>query len=328
MDYFNEIDAGVDAVAEASILCRKIQRSLNRFPSLKKEDLSPVTVADFASQALIISRIRKRFPTDVILGEENSILLRTNTEYSKEILFFLHDHMKKISVNDLWEIVDQGKSDLASTDRFWVIDPVDGTKGFLRGDQFAVALSLIEAGEVRLGILGCPNLSDDTLGPSFRKGCILYAVKGGGTTIKFSEGQSTSPVFRSRNIQANAARMCESVEAGHSNHELHEKVLKALGIKNRSLRIDSQVKYAVLALEKADIYLRVPRRNDYREKIWDHAAGAVILTESGGKVTDLTGRILDFSKGKTLEANYGIAASAGGIHDQVLTAVAHSIPLS
>jgi 3'(2'), 5'-bisphosphate nucleotidase len=103
---------------------------------------------------------------------------------------------------------------------------------------------------------------------------------------------------------------------------LHLIVSKLLGIKKAPLRIDSQVKYALLALGMADIYLRIPRQKEYREKVWDHAAGVVILNESGGEVTDLSGRALDFAKGQVLEKNYGIAASAGGIHEDVLRAIA------
>jgi 3'(2'), 5'-bisphosphate nucleotidase len=70
--------------------------------------------------------------------------------------------------------LDAGRHDGAA-ERYWVMDPVDGTKGFLRGDQYAVALALVERGEVVLGVLGCPNLgpADDpaaTAGQPLRRG--------------------------------------------------------------------------------------------------------------------------------------------------------------
>ncbi|MFW6032399.1 MAG: inositol monophosphatase family protein [Phycisphaeraceae bacterium] len=69
------------------------------------------------------------------------------------------------------------------------------------------------------------------------------------------------------------------------------------------------------------MYLRLPTRADYREKIWDHAAGAIVVEEAGGKVTDIEGKPLDFSRGRKLENNRGVIATNGPIHDAVLEAV-------
>ena len=86
------------------------------------------------------------------------------------------------------------------------------------------------------------------------------------------------------------------------------------------VRMDSQVKYALLASGVGEIYLRLlsPDRMDYREKIWDQAAGSIIVEEAGGIVTDLDGKFLDFSRGRTLKDNRGVCATNGLIHDQVL----------
>jgi 3'(2'), 5'-bisphosphate nucleotidase len=61
-----------------------------------------------------------------------------------------------------------------------------------------------------------------------------------------------------------------------------------------------------------------PRRPDYREKIWDQAAGSIVITEAGGRITDLDGQPLDFSQGRTLAANRGILATNGHLHDALL----------
>ena len=78
--------------------------------------------------------------------------------------------------------------------------------------------------------------------------------------------------------------------------------------------MDSQAKYAVVARGEADIYLRLPTRADYREKIWDHAAGALIVAEAGGVVTDITGRPLEFNHGRELAANRGVIVTNGRLH--------------
>jgi 3'(2'), 5'-bisphosphate nucleotidase len=65
----------------------------------------------------------------------------------------------------------------------------------------------------------------------------------------------------------------------------------------------------------------MPTRADYREKIWDHAAGKIVVEEAGGRVTDVFGNALDFSKGRTLEDNRGVVATSGAIHEEVIAAV-------
>jgi 3'(2'), 5'-bisphosphate nucleotidase len=114
--------------------------------------------------------------------------------------------------------------------------------------------------------------------------------------------------------------LCESVEAAHAAHSVQGRIASRLGITAPSYRIDSQCKYAVVARGEASIYLRLPRDTSYREKVWDHAAGSLVLEEAGGRVSDLDGRPLDFSQGRLLGNHRGIVCTNGAIHDQVLEA--------
>jgi 3'(2'), 5'-bisphosphate nucleotidase len=86
------------------------------------------------------------------------------------------------------------------------------------------------------------------------------------------------------------ATFCESVEAGHSSHDDQALIAKKLGITRPSVRMDSQAKYGSIARGAGDLYLRLPVRKDYQEKIWDHAAGDLIVREAGGQVTDADGK--------------------------------------
>jgi 3'(2'), 5'-bisphosphate nucleotidase len=92
--------------------------------------------------------------------------------------------------------------------------------------------------------------------------------------------------------------------------------------------MDSQAKYAILARGEASIYVRIPspQTPDYREKIWDHGAGSILVEEAGGKVTDARGRALDFTCGKRLENNYGIIATNGWLHRDVVNALGSLLP--
>ncbi|MEM9159058.1 MAG: inositol monophosphatase family protein, partial [Verrucomicrobiota bacterium] len=202
---------------------------------------------------------------------------------------------------------------------------IDGTKGFLRGDQYAVALALIEDGEIKLGVLGCPNLPIDANDPSGEKGCILFAVKGEGAyqapvsnlddATKISTDSVTDPA---------QASFCESVESGHTAHGRSAKIIESLGTDVEPFRMDSQCKYAAVSRGQASIYLRLPTRPGYEEKIWDHAAGVIVLQEAGGRISDTFGNPLDFSIGRTLKNNKGVVATTGGVHDAVVQAVIDS----
>ena len=82
--------------------------------------------------------------------------------------------------------------------------------------------------------------------------------------------------------------------------------------------MDGMCKYGIVARGDASFYLRIPGRKSYVEKIWDHAAGFIMVLEAGGKVTDINGLPLNFTMGRTLDTNRGILASNGRIHQQVL----------
>jgi HAL2 family 3'(2'),5'-bisphosphate nucleotidase len=230
-----------------------------------------------------------------------------------------------ISVEQALDWIDLGGvTPDASTDRYWTLDPIDGTKGFLRGEQYAIALALLEQGRVQLGVLGCPNLP----GPDGQPGCLLTAIRGEGARIQplSAKGLDGAQEIRVSDItDTAAARFCESVESGHSDQDQSAQIAQALGIREEPVRVDSQCKYAIVAQGQAQIYLRLPTRKDYREKIWDHAAGLIVVEEAGGRVTDVRGQDLDFSHGRKLENNAGVIATNGPIHDRVLEAVARFV---
>ena len=116
-------------------------------------------------------------------------------------------------------------------------------------------------------------------------------------------------------------RYMESFESRHSNHELSFAIAEEVGIELPSLRIDSQAKYGALSRGDASIFMRFPP-SDYREKIWDHAAGAIIVTEAGACISDANGNPLDFTKGRYFpDLNGGIIAATPSMHAAILAAL-------
>lgn len=323
MAYEAELSAGIAAVRAASRVCRSVQERLATAEALEKKDKSPVTVADFASQAIVCEQLMRALPDDAVVGEEGSEELRQGAQ--ADLLDAVVREVTSETPGDAAQVldwIDRGGAD-ASSERYWTLDPIDGTKGFLRGEQYAVALGLLEKGEVVVGILGCPNLDDGKGG----KGALFAAVKGGGSRVLplygdgGEDGDEGQAIHVSDVTSPADARFCESVESGHSNQDQSAKIASGLGITQEPFRIDSQCKYAAISRGDASIYLRMPTRADYREKIWDHAAGKLVVEEAGGRVTDVEGNPLDFTHGRTLDANRGVVATCGPIHDEVIAVV-------
>lgn len=322
MSYEKELSVALKAVRKASGLCLKVLNQSSGISSVKKEDHSPVSMADLGSQATVTLDLLDRFPDDPLVGEEEAETLRRHDDLRKKVLELVKGENDAIDEKTLMETVDYGAKNFDPKGRFWTLDPIDGTKGFLRGDQFAVALALVENGKVVLGVLGCPNLNVDD-SETGKKGAILYAVKGTGAFAAALDQSGETRVNVDGVTEMASARFCESVEKAHASHDKHRQIAEALGIMAAPCRMDSQVKYAALARGDASIYMRLPRSLKYREKIWDHAAGAIIVEEAGGKVSDFKGNPLRFDLGRKLEDNIGILATNGLLHDKVLGAIAH-----
>lgn len=321
--YTQERQRAIEAVINACRLCREIQQNLTAEHKISKSDASPVTVADFGSQALIISHLLKTFPQDAIVGEESAAALRQPEQATlKTHVTELVNHIAAgLTETEILDAIDYGAQMYDFSKRYWTIDPIDGTKGFLRGDQYAVALALIEHGEPVIGVLGCPNVLLNPEQPEQGQGCLFVAVKNQGAAVHTLDGTRRDSISVAPVADSSQARFCDSVEAAHASHSEHAKIAEWLGITTPSYRIDSQCKYAVVARGEASIYLRLSPTPGYRSWIWDHAAGAIVVQEAGGKVTDMHGKPLDFSQGRKLFENSGVIATNGLLHDAVLEAI-------
>jgi 3'(2'), 5'-bisphosphate nucleotidase len=317
-----EVVAALHAITIASALCEKVRRELAGRESILKSDRSPVTIADYGSQAIICKLIKEKFPHDIIVAEEDSTELRkpSHSKIMDQVTYHVNDFIRGSS-EDVSSWIDLSSHFV--TDRFWTLDPIDGTKGFLRGDQYAIALALIENGVVTLGFMACPNLYVDKDQPNGKRGCLFFAIRGKGSFQVNIDGGGRKTLSVSRVENPSEASFTESVEPDHTDHLFHQRLAQKLNIEKPSLRMDSQAKYGIVARDEATFYLRAPSSSepDYRENIWDHAAGSIIAEEAGGRVTDTWGQSLDFTSGIKMKKNHGIVVTNGILHDIVLKAL-------
>ncbi|MEC7948113.1 MAG: 3'(2'),5'-bisphosphate nucleotidase [Myxococcota bacterium] len=311
----------IDAVIAASRVCQEVQASLVAGATLQKGDKSPVTVADFAAQAIVSHMLVDAFPSIPLVGEEDAEALREgrHAALKDRVVASVQAVLPALSESDVLGAIDRGTHAGGREGQHWTLDPIDGTKGFLRLDQYAVSLALIDRGEVVLGVLGCPNLptGDDAADV----GCVFIGVKGEGAFQRTLDDATEVPIRVADTPTPADARFCESVESAHTSQSDSAVVAEKLGITQPPFRIDSQCKYAAVARGDASIYLRLPTRPGYVEKIWDHAGGWAVITEAGGTVTDVRGAPLDFGLGRGLEANKGVIVTNGAFHAEVVAAV-------
>jgi len=336
-----------NAVASAAAVCSAVQARLDSLRAITKDDKSPVTIADFASQAIIARALRAALGDDLLLvAEETSAFLRdpAHAAHLDAALTVLREvpeaNWPRATAEDFLSAIDAGAADPLSPRAigggFFTLDPIDGTKGFLRGGQYAIALAFVKDGHPQLAVMGCPNLASDRTASAelpAPPGCVFAACRGAGFVTQSPltianaaprDGHSLTPAIRAAFAGVRSHRvLAESVESAHSDQSASAIIMREVDPAYTLLRLDSQCKYAVVARGQADLYLRLPSKKGYIERIWDHAAGALIAQEAGCTVTDALGAPLDFSRGRGLESNKGIAVApaGGGLHASVIAAI-------
>ncbi|MBK8012506.1 MAG: 3'(2'),5'-bisphosphate nucleotidase [Deltaproteobacteria bacterium] len=324
-------------VSLAATISRAVSCGLDGLREVTKDDRSPVTIGDFAIQALVIQLLRDALGDVVVVAEEHAALLRQpDHRLHLEAGLALLEHVwPGVTAESMLASIDRGARDAfdaatgsavgrSARREFWTLDPIDGTKGFLRHQQYCTALALISEGRPVLGVLGCPHLSEDLTRPVDQPdpvGTMFFAVEHEGAFVApLGVGQELGRPLRRRAVDlSQPVRVCESYEKSHSAENVGERVVRASGLdRHPSIQLDSQCKYAVVARGQADAYLRVTGTPDYRERIWDHAAGSLIASEAGCTVSDIHGRPLRFLGGRDLVDNFGIVVAPSALHARLL----------
>ena len=306
--YQAELDFAKSLMAACATITKSVQEK--HIDAQQKADRSPVTIADYAVQAFVAKAIQDNFPGDMLVGEESGSTLREDKNLLNGVVDQLEPFYSSVNAENVSKWIDQGKG--TSGNRFWVLDPVDGTKGFLRRMQYVTALALVVDGEVEIGVIGCPNLNPDFINKSTsfeinqqheNQGGMAFAGKGiGAWWQNFKTGSEIIPLRVSGEEKIDRVRIVRSYEDAHTNSGQIEGFISKAGINVAPVRMDSQAKYVLLAGGFAELLLRLPPEDipDYHENIWDQAPAYRVILKSGGEMTDMLGRPLDFTTGVKL----------------------------
>lgn len=327
-----ELPLILDALAAAGRLTRAAQSALLSQHLETKSDGSIVTVADYAAQALINHLLsRAGVPLPAIIAEETAAALAANPALLADVVSLLRAH----GWSDATTATTLAAIDLAAAPKdssppsYYTIDPIDGTKGFAAGRQFAVCLARIDNGRCTLAALACPNLSPSTADsidtPAPRGGGTLFAAT---TDSPVLAAPMTTPGAIAPLPPRSAADVANplitfSVDPSTTRSRNFDTLAAILGGATR-IPADSQAKYAMVARGQADAYFRPPRGSD--EKVWDHAAGCLLLERAGCTVTNLQGLPIEWPR-TALPPQSGILGAPPALHARILAALRSFTPV-
>ncbi|KAI1375827.1 carbohydrate phosphatase [Hypoxylon crocopeplum] len=345
--YSKELEIAIGAIQSAAKLSQAVI-SIEDKGVIEKDDLSPVTVADFAIQALLTATICHAFPDDKFVGEESAADLRNNPALLDRVWKLLRtlegDEAKSLcklpeSPDQMCEMIDWcgfGEPGGSQAGRVWVFDPIDGTKTFVRREAYAINVALLEGSKQVLSIVGCPTLSVDAKAPVTNtsldpagRGCIVFAAKGHGTYVRPLTGSLPHEVH-SRRIEPHAET--ESSQAlrpvscynmlDSGVDDVHQLVMEKLKVESRGCDLLAWVlRWVTLGLGLANMTIWVYKQRSRTGKIWDHAGAMLLFEEVGGTITDIDGKPIDLGIGRKMTANHGFIAAPKAMHGTVLSAV-------
>ncbi|WP_213357445.1 inositol monophosphatase family protein [Chlamydiifrater phoenicopteri] len=287
----------------------------------KKSDGSFVTSADYGVQFLIQQQLAQKTPGIPLVCEENYHDLPEEKLLS--IYNFATQCTTKASPELITEVLSQKHPSIE--DSFWLIDPIDGTSGFIRNQAFSVAISLVINKEPLLSVIACSDPTTRLLNPHQPYQVFSARKNHGSFSLSFSGGSIERK--RIHTAQAYTCKFCEaSMSTYNQQHQTTRQLSEQLLSRPQPVRLDSQSKYTYVASGKVDFFLRVPYVQ-VQAKPWDHIPGSLLTAEAGGIVSDLLGRPLTIRNSLCLENNATIVASSRpNVHEEVLTKLSAIYP--
>jgi 3'(2'), 5'-bisphosphate nucleotidase len=267
--YEQELSVAIDlARAAGKTILAQYEKPVRVEQKTLDDDVEPVTQADRIANELIVNGLKAEFPSDGILAEES---IDTERRLSKS--------------------------------RVWMVDPIDGTNGFIDGNgDFAVQIGLVENGEPVVAVVYVP----------FSR--VLYrAIAGHGTWIERSQRETERAAVSDRQT---FATMRLAASRSHRSSRMN-KVVQRFGFREEVQRGSVGVKVGLLVEQQCDVYIHLSPRT----KQWDTCAPQLILTEAGGRMTDLFGRPLNYNV-KDVNNRNGLVASNGASHDLIIQTLA------
>jgi len=295
-DYKKELTIALDIVKKASEITEWFRKA--GFEIYKKTDKSTVTIADFASQIYLISKIKETLPRDQIFAEENlSNLIDNKAEKSIKKCY------RDLNVGDISNYKSLLTYRGQSSHRQWNIDPIDGTIGFQENLTYAIGISLLIQNDPNICVIAVPNYNK-------KSKAFFFAEKYQGVKASY-DGADFKSVHVSNQKDIKKAKMCHSL---HYDMPWVSQFADIAGIKEH-IQLDSMAKFCMIADGSYDIYVKPI--TGFEASSWDYSPGDLLVREAGGKVSDLDEQKLIFENEKCILKAPGIISTNGILHNEV-----------
>ncbi|MFX1442149.1 MAG: inositol monophosphatase family protein [Promethearchaeota archaeon] len=294
--YNREISLAVDLVKKASEITEWFKKK--GVETYLKKDRSPATVADYSSQIYILSRLKVSFPKDQVIAEENEMELIDDNSASQ-----IKECFNDLDINDITDLKNLFNYRGQKSARQWTVDPIDGTKGYMKGLKYAIGIGLMVNSDPKISVINVPQYKNNGI-------AIFTAEQGQGAKASYG-GKNFESIHVSNQINLKKARLCQSL---HYDLPWVTQFADKLGIEKR-IKMDSMAKFCLVADGSYDLYIKPIM--GFRAFTWDYGPGDLLVREAGGKVTDLDEERLVFKDEKCILRAPGIITSNGALHDEV-----------
>jgi 3'(2'), 5'-bisphosphate nucleotidase len=338
--YRKELEVAFGALRQASKISQHLVNAKDK-GAVSKNDQSPVTIADFAIQALLAASFKRAFPNDVLVGEEDAGKLRQDQSLLETVWKLLQWLAEDESASkqctlpasreDMCDLIDQcGTSQPSSSQRTWIFDPIDGTKAFVSGHLYAINIGLLVNGQQTVGAVGCPNLPNDAQAPLRNEdvdpkgeGCIVYAVKGHGSFVRPladidtpHRRLSVTPITNTKDLRfVSCLRHVQSALPG-----IHDTIAQRLDAPAPTCDLIAWVlRWVALAMGLGNATVWVYKDRQRFGKVWDHAGAMLLFEEAGGHIRCTLEKEIDLASGRLMDQNFGfVAAPTGNVFNELL----------
>jgi 3'-phosphoadenosine 5'-phosphosulfate (PAPS) 3'-phosphatase len=312
----DDLDLACEVMHDATNLASAARRELPPEAIVRKRDGSVVTAVDVALQVLILNRLAEVFGEIPTIAEEDLASIGGSPEAEAHCRALLREWGFDRGEAGIRFALSCGgfESSTREVEFAWVLDPIDGTQGYIDGDHWCPCLALLRRGEVVFAANGHPTV----LG-----GMLLTAAKDGGSWwFPLAGGEFTrAEVSQEPLVNGAAVRVVAPARATPSQIRARTEVGLATGHACALVHSDSQAKYAHVIAGLADVaYSR--RGNGPGKYVWDHAGAVLLAREAGAWVGDTDGGPIDLSLGRRLGGNRAVICAAHGLGPAVANELA------
>jgi 3'-phosphoadenosine 5'-phosphosulfate (PAPS) 3'-phosphatase len=313
------LDLAADIMHDATNLAMAARRALPPEAIVRKHDGSIVTAVDVALQVFILDALEREFGSRPVIAEEDNESLGGKLAAEAHCRALLREWGFEGDESEIHRLLCLGSFDRPTreVDDVWVLDPIDGTQGFVDGHHWCPCLALLRHGEPVFASNGYPTL---------REGVLISAVRGEGAwCYPLDAGDEGEPVrlrvAAETPAPGDSVRVVAPIQTGEAQAAARRAVAEAGGFAAALVHADSQAKYGLVLLDEADIaYSR--RGQGPGKYLWDHAGAVLLAQEAGAWIGDTDGRPIDCSRGRRLDANNAVICAARGLGPVVASVLA------